>query len=79
MSKSQSRSFHPTGKFENHVENGSSALGTFFCIFLAGIVSYWICQDTSANLTASLHHEIHYTSKAGGTGFFPLDIILDWL
>ncbi len=66
-------------KYDRQLNTASGGLGLFFCIVLAAIVLYWLCQDTSAGLTASLHHVIHYAPQKASTGFWPLDVLVDWL
>ena len=75
----RTRSFHPTGKTEQFIENGSSALGSFFCLVLAAIVVIWLCADTSAGLTESLHRPSHVSFKASNSGFWPLDVLKEWM
>ncbi len=68
------KSFHTTGKMEQHIENGSAGLGNFFCIVLAAIIVIWLCHDTSAGLTEAMHHSHLNPYRDAST----LALILEW-
>lgn len=42
---------------EYKLNQASSGLSNFFCLVFAALIIIWLCNDISAGLTASLHHE----------------------
>lgn len=54
------------------IQQGESAIGMLFAATFALLVIIWLCHDTSAGLTQSLHHISHQRSAS------TLSIIMEW-
>lgn len=62
-------------KYDRQLDQASNGLGLFFSIVLAAIVVLWICHDTSAGLTESIHHTSYNPFRPAST----IDLIKEWL
>lgn len=61
-----------TDKQDRALQQGESAMSIFFWAVFAALIAIWLCHDTSAGLTASLHHAYHQNDAS------TLALILDW-